>query len=268
MCARKRISLNDKLKLINDYNKGARVFELSEKYKLKASTVSTIIKYKENFIKRAEKFNNLTKRKSIKNGEFPRMERKLYYWFVRQRKLHIPISGAILQHQAKKIHKKLYGGRFNASYGWLTRFKKRFGIRLLKHSGEKLSSNTEHVDPFKREFHKVIIDNNLTKEAIFNADETGLYWKTLPEKTYVHSSERCAPGRKISKERVTVLLCSNASGTKKITPLMIGKSQNPRAFRNKTIPLDYTYSKNAWMTSVLFKTWFFEKFIPQVSPFK
>lgn len=106
MCARKRISLNDKLNLINDYKKGARVFELSVKYKLKSSTVSKIIKCKDNFIKTAEKFCNLTKRKFIKNGEFPRMDKKLYDWFVRQRKLHIPISGVILQQQAKKIPKK------------------------------------------------------------------------------------------------------------------------------------------------------------------
>lgn len=42
--------------------------------------------------------------------------------------------------------------------------------------------------------------NNLTKDAIFNADETGLFWKNLPDKTYVHSAEKTASGRKISRK--------------------------------------------------------------------
>lgn len=144
--------------------------------------------------------------------------------------------------------------------------RKRFGIRLLKQCGEKLSSDSQAVEPFKRKLQQVIMENNIPKDAIFNADETGIFWKALPDKTYVHSGERCAPGRKMSKERVTVLVCSNASGSKKIKPLLIGKAQKPRAFRNKTLPVDYVHSKNAWMTAVLFKNWFFEKFVPQVSP--
>ncbi|XP_046803799.1 jerky protein homolog-like [Lucilia cuprina] len=98
-------------------------------------------------------------------------------------------------------------------------------------------------------------------------DETGLFWKVLPDKTYVHSGERSGPGRKISKERITFLVCSNASGSKKIKPLLIGKSRSTRAFRNKTLPVDYTHSKNAWMTCTLFKTWFFNNFVPQVEEF-
>lgn len=192
------------------------------------------------------------------------METKLFSWFQRQRNLHMPVSAAVLQFKAKEIHGKLYGGNFNASHGWFTRFKKRFGIRLLKQSGEKLSSNMEDVEPFKRKLQQLILEHNLPLDAIFNADETGIFWKVLPEKTYVHAGETSAPGRKVSKERRTALLCCNASGSKKIKPLLIGKSQKPRCFRNKILPVDYTHSKNAWMTCVLFKSWFFEKFVPQV----
>lgn len=87
----------------------------------------------------------------------------------------------------------------------------------------------------------------ITPDAIFNADETGLFWKMLPNKTLVHAGEATAPGRKISKERVTVLLCANSSGTKRIKPLLIGKAKKPRSFRNKTVHLNYLHSKNAWI---------------------
>jgi hypothetical protein len=78
----------------------------------------------------------------------------------------------------------------------------------------------------------------------------------LPDKTLVLSQEKNAPGRKTIKERVTFLLCANADGSNKLKPLVIGKAQNPRAFKNAQIPVDYKASKNAWMTSSLFKDWF------------
>lgn len=266
MGSRKRLSLKEKLKIVEDHRKGIRLVELCRRYGLHKSTVSTILKSKENLLKNFEETNfGSRNRKAIKSGEFPRMEKALYKWFLGQRHRYIPVTGAILQHKAKEIHKRYYDGDFNASHGWLTRYKKRFGIRLLKQSGEKLSSNLQEVEPFKRKLRQVIVENNLPKDAIFNADETGIFWKSLPEKTYVNFAEKCAPGRKTSKERITILVCCNATGSKKIKPLLIGKSQKPRAFRNKVLPVDYVSSKNAWMTCTLFKNCFFQNFVPQVS---
>ena len=59
--------------------------------------------------------------------------------------------------------------------------------------------------------------------------------------------ERCSVGKK-SKERVTVLVGSNASGSQKIPLFMIGKSKNPRPFKNAKLPFKYAANKRAWMT--------------------
>lgn len=214
-----------------------------------------------------EATNNGSKnRRSLKQGEYPQMEKKLYEWFLDQRKKHIPVNGTGLKLKALELQKKLHDGDFHASDGWMNRFKKRFGLRMLKECGEKLSSREDLVDPFKRTLQSVIKENILTPDAIFNADETGLYWKMLPDRTYVHAGEANAPGRKLSKERVTVLLCANASGSKKkIKPILIGKAKRPRSFRNKELPLNYMHSKSAWMHSGIFKVWFFQMFVPEVS---
>lgn len=193
------------------------------------------------------------------------MEDALYEWFLCQRKLHIPVGGTQLKCKALEFHKKFYEGHFIASDGWLTKYKKRYGIRLLKESGEKLSSAKELVAPFINKLAAVIKEHSLTLEAVFNADESGLYWKMLPDKTYVHQGENSAPGRKLSKERITFLICANAEGTKKIKPFVIGKAQKPRCFRNKNLPVDYGNSKSAWMNASVFKNWFFKMFVPEVS---
>ena len=52
--------------------------------------------------------------------------------------------------------------------------------------------------------------------------------------------------------------------------MVIGKSAKPRAFKNlntNALPVTYKNSKNAWMTSALFKEWFNDVFVPQVTQF-
>ena len=60
----------------------------------------------------------------------------------------------------------------------------------------------------------------------------------------------------MSKVRVTLLLCTNMDGTEKRTPLIIGKSENPRCFKGKkNFPVDYDFSSKAWMTTGIFWKW-------------
>jgi hypothetical protein len=80
------------------------------------------------------------------------------------------------------------------SQGWLHRFKLRNGIRKLFVSGEKLSVNSDAAGKFVEEFTKLISDENLTAEQIYNADETGLFWRCLPRKALAAGDEHKAFG--------------------------------------------------------------------------
>lgn len=207
-------------------------------------------------------------RKTLRKAVYPEMEKRLYAWFCRQRSRHVPISYEIMCEKAKQIYAETYGSdNFVASRGWIVNFKNRHGLRALKICGEKLSNNEEAVEPFKRNLAAKIKNLNLSSKQIYNADESALYWKILPEKTMVRSNEKCAPGRKISKERVTFLCCTNADGSHKLKPLVIGKAKNPRAFKNVQLPVEYRSSSNAWMTTTIFQDWFHSSFIRQVRRF-
>jgi hypothetical protein len=61
---------------------------------------------------------------------------------------------------------------------------------------------------------------------IFSADEVGLFYSMLPDKTYTFKGASCK-GRKVNKERITVLICANLEGTEKLPLLVIGKSKRP-----------------------------------------
>ncbi|XP_064475381.1 tigger transposable element-derived protein 6-like [Ornithodoros turicata] len=46
------------------------------------------------------------------------------------------------------------------------------------------------------------------------------------------------------------------TGTAKLKPLVIGKSRNPRAFKNvRSLLVDYRWNQKAWMTSAIFTEW-------------
>jgi hypothetical protein len=80
----------------------------------------------------------------------------------------------------------------------------------------------------KEQFIKII--NAYKPQNIFNADETGLYFKLPPIKTLSLKWDPCNGG-KIPKDWVMILLAYNADGTTRLPPLIIGKSESPCCFK-------------------------------------
>lgn len=97
--------------------------------------------------------------------------------------------------------------------------------------------------------------SSYSPDDVFNCDELGLFFKLTPSRSYAIKGKSFRTG-KHSKERVTLLLCANMSGSEKLPPLLIGKSANPRCFKGVTRkPVRYRFNKKAWMTAVLFEEW-------------
>ena len=259
------LNLKQKCEILEKLKRNIPANVIAKEYGVANSTITYIRKQESEILKStATTYQDVTK-KNLKNSEYPEMEDKLYAWFLEQREHNCPINSTIMRAKAKQIFAKLYPEKeFSASNGWFENFKKRTGIRLLKICGEKLSADTAAIDPFIQSLKAKIQEMGLTEEQIYNADETALYYRLLPDITYVAASEKNAPGHKKSKERVTLMLCSNATGTHKINPLVIGKSAKPRAFKNFKNPLEYANSKSAWMTTYIFNKWFRESFVKQV----
>lgn len=63
-------------------------------------------------------------------------------------------------------------------------------------------------------------------DQVYNANETGLNWRQLPTKTFVTHDELHPPGRKLPKEWLTLMPCSNASGNHKLKLLVVQNKKN------------------------------------------
>lgn len=261
------LTLKDKLRIIEMLDKGDSYPIIARKFGIGRSTVGDIKKNKDKILK----FVSLTERgpgvrKTLKKSENPVLEDALFTWFLQQRRLHVPVSGDMICEKARIFHRQITNSDigFNASRGWLDKFKKRHGIRRLKMAGEKLSNDEAAIGPFQLELQKVIKEKNLTAEQVYNADESGLYWRLLPDYTLASGNEQSASGRKMMKMRVTFMPCANAAGTHKLQLLVVGKSKNPRAFKSTRLPVCYRSQKNAWVTKDVFLEWFKTEFIPAV----
>jgi len=69
----------------------------------------------------------------------------------------------------------------HASNGWLDKFKTRHSIKAFKVSGERAGVDIETVDDHRTRIPEIC--TGYSPSDIFNCDETGLYYKTLPDKT-------------------------------------------------------------------------------------
>jgi hypothetical protein len=235
------------------------------KLPLKAkSTVSRIWRDREKLLARAAKTpdSQISGLKREKKAQWKELDDALLMWFTDKRARHCDISGALLQQKAIELAHALDPGKaagFKGSEGWLDRFKTRHCISFVVKHGERESNDTAGAAQWYATQLPAIL-KKYSKENIFNADETGLSYRLLPDGTLKLDSESVA-GSKKSKDRVTLLPLTNWTGSDKPMVLMIGKSANPVCFRSRggsgrvSLPVQYASNTKAWMTTSLFQSY-------------
>ncbi|CAF3381248.1 unnamed protein product [Rotaria sp. Silwood1] len=259
MSSRHDLTLEEKIKLIKENECGSSYRELCDRFKLSIGAVSNIIKRKSEYMSDYEiNYNKNVKRKSSHDFS-QRINESVYEWFALQRAKKIPMSGPILQAYARRIAQELDdASTFKASNGWLERFRTRYNINFRVISGEGASVDQNITDDWKLRLLTIL--QNYNPADIYNCDETGLFYKLMPDRSLVINKDDCI-GKKKSKERLTILLCANWLGTHKIKPMVIGKSARPRCFKNldlKKLPVVWHSNRTAWMNSKIFTNWLHE----------
>ncbi|XP_050712598.1 tigger transposable element-derived protein 7-like [Eriocheir sinensis] len=156
------------------------------------------------------------------------------------------------------------------SEGWLWRFKRRHGIVKRAVSGEVLSADEAAVPPFVNRLRELREDENLHEFQIYNADETGLFWRTLPRSTQASKDLTSVPGHKTVKDRLSILVCANADGSHKLQPVIVGKGRRPRALKDvmTKLPVIYHSAPSAWVTQNVVEECFHKTFDPAVSQYQ
>ncbi|XP_042233135.1 jerky protein homolog [Homarus americanus] len=261
------LSIAQKVELLQKLDHGVPMRHLNEKYGVGTTTIYDLKKQKDKLLKFYTDSDDpkiMKNRKTLHRAKNEDLDRVLIEWIRQRRPERMPLTGLMVMKQAKIYHEELnIDGECEYSEGWLQKFKKCHGIKYLKICGEKASADHEIAENYIDEFAKIISDENLSPEQIYNADETALYWHYIPRKTLTTADERAPTGVKDAKDRLTVLGCANAAGTHKLNLAVIGKSRRPRCLKGvHNLPVHYYANKKAWVTRELFSDWFNNHFVP------
>ena len=256
---RKAIDLESKFNALQEVDRGGSTKQsIAERYGVKANTLSTWLSNRKAI---EEAYANQTfgpKRKRMRLGNFENLDAAMVSWLREVRSRDVRISGDLLASTAVKMAEELGITDFKGSRGWLEGWKTRNGIKLRTISGEAKTADAAAADVWRTTILPGLLEE-YGPNCIYNADETGLFWKMQPKQSLICKGED-GRGGKGSKERVTILLAANMSGTDKLKPLVINKSLRPRAFgrnrsRSASLPVDWEANKSAWMTAEIFTRW-------------
>ncbi|KAK3924936.1 Tigger transposable element-derived protein 6 [Frankliniella fusca] len=248
------ITLDFKLSLIRkvDAEPQRKKTDIARELGIPVTTLYTILKSRA--VVEAAAVTGSKSRKRVRAAKYDAVENSLIEWIRQARSQKIPLDGPIICAQAKVIALRKNLDNFRASNGWLHRFRKRNNVLFRTVSGESAEVDQATVRTWKTTILPPMI-RGYAKKDVFNADEFGLFFNVLPDKSMVLSTEDCH-GKKGSKARITVLLACNADGSEKLAPLTIGKSKQPRPFRTvRSLPCDYTSQPKAWMTGDIMISW-------------
>lgn len=222
--------------------------DIAKEFNITLSTLSTILRNKKHFSGKSGTFC-----KQLKPGELIDVDKCVVKWLKTRHDKNEPITGPLLQKRAQKFARILGHSSFHASNRWLHSFKKRYGSVLRQLCGESVSVDEMLCQNWKEtllEHTEGYHPNN-----IFSAGEIGLFFQCLPDKTLSLKDDTHHGGNN-NKERITVLLCANITGTVKLKPLVIGQSKQPRCFQNSTtLPTYYSDNRKALMNRDAFTTW-------------
>lgn len=277
--SKKVLTLNEKGEILDLLDKKEPVASIARKYKINESSVRTIRQNKDKI--RHSLQSSAPKCAKVagytRSGPIEKMEKALSLWIEDQNQKRAPLSSALIRDKATRLYENFvddeplssntYSKTFLPSKGWFERFKCRHSLHNLKVQGEAASADINAAREYPKQLLKIIEEGGFQPEQVFNADETGLFWKKMPNRTFLSKEEKTAQGFKVAKDRLTLLLCTNASGDCMIKPLLVYKSMNPRALKNiykNKLPVFWRANSHAWVTGDIFLDWFENCFIPEV----
>ena len=195
------LTIEEKFKICDLLKNGRSLTSVAAEFNVGKSTIHDIVKNKaklQTFLTEIQD-GDCTKGRIIRRPNLDALDKAVYLWFVQQHCKGTLINGPLLMGKALQLFPPVYPDdhdptSFKAETGWFKRFKDRHGIRVLSVQGESQFAASASVDPFKENLQKIIEKKGLTLNQVFTCDETGLYWKLMPNKTLVSSREREGKG--------------------------------------------------------------------------
>uniref|UniRef100_UPI00358F4578 tigger transposable element-derived protein 1-like n=1 Tax=Myxine glutinosa TaxID=7769 RepID=UPI00358F4578 len=254
---KKVMSLNQKVELLDRLSRGESVASVGRHYCINQSTIRYIWKNKKAICESvsASAVSSMKGVTHVWDVHIERMEKALSIWIKDIVQKSMPLSRPLIRKKTKRIYEYMSGVG-----GASTR-------DAPNNDGERASADHEAAKAFPAQIARLIEEKGYRPEQAFNADNTGLFWKKMPTRTFISKHEETASEFKAAKDPVSLLLCANAKGDLMMKSMMLYRSLNPRALKGKnkqTLPMFGRANRKAWVMAAIFLDRFYNCFVPQV----
>ncbi|XP_035221359.1 tigger transposable element-derived protein 1-like [Stegodyphus dumicola] len=265
---KKKMCIELKREIIEKHEQGVPVIDLARMYGRSIPMICTVLKQKE-LIKGITPAKGITIISKLRSSLHEKVEKLL----MTEKQLQGgTLTQSIICEKARVIYDDLLKqirhtstneeskDSFKANRNWFDNFRKRTGVHSVVRHGEVASSDVKAAEVYIKTFSELIEAKGYIPQQVFNWDETELFWKRMPNRTYITAEEKTMPGHKPMKDILTLALCANASGDCKIKPLLVYSSENPSAFKSHKIlkeklPVMWGKNPKVWVIKKFFVEW-------------
>ena len=183
----------DKLKSGNYLQK-----ELANEFQISQGQVSTLKRNAHEVIDSNGGLLGNPLSKTLKKSTYEAIDKIMFDWFLYTRQRHHPINGPRIKDEALKVASNLKISEFKASnVGWKAG---RTSIVFRSCPGEQYSADIIAINKCRSNEIEEIF-SEYSPENVYNADESGIYYKMLPQKIFCLKTE-VVRGQKIKKDRL------------------------------------------------------------------
>ncbi|KAF1327708.1 Jerky protein, partial [Globisporangium splendens] len=252
-----RLSDGQRLEIIQKLNlpEGPSNRKLAEEFNVDEATIRHIKANAATIEQRALSVPVDIRQTTFRAGKtkFADLETIIAEWIDVSRRCNEEIPPAIVRKKALEVAAELEipDGEFKATVSWYNGFCKRQGVGTAT-PVDNLEEIITSYDP-----------NN-----VYTVDETGLFYRLLPRAHLLLPGEDTITekGKQKTMERVSLVLCCNATGTERLPVSMISKQKAPRCMTPGTEwPLPVFHQAKSWIDAKVFTKWFDTLFLPHVA---
>ena len=231
-------------------NPNIKGIDLAQEYEISTQSVSDILSQSSQWLNYDASSLSTSHLYRNRTSDYPDIEEATRIWVDQLLARDLTLSGSIIQEKAREFANIFEISNFNASSGWLAKFKNRNNLHSYKKRGESMSAPIQEIADMQLQLQEIL--QEYSPDDIWNCDETALFWRLEPNRTIAH-----APllGRKRPKDRITAMLTCSLAG-EKLPALFIHRSENPRCLRGiekNSLPVWYYWNTKAWMQRSIFK---------------
>ncbi len=185
------------------------------------------------------------------------LDEELATWVIAMWRRKVFLSDSLIKEKARRILESINSTlpteqriAISFSNGWITYLKRRHYFKRYQSYEESGDAGDNAIQEHLPKLQALI--GGFHSRDVFNADEFELLYKSLPISTIGLTRLQ---GRKRNLDRITFLRCSNADGTERLPPLVVGRAKQLQCFGDESpsaFGFDYTAGPKAWMNRHIF----------------